>query len=274
MSVSRPSSLSTSHKLWEHIKKWGRNAPVYIVVHFTGGFSDNLWGMTSIYKSYLEHGSNAHYLVGSSAIWEMVNPKTHYCTYSCGSPVGKKNMCRVDGWGPATYRGPLSMSLAGVVGHSNSINVEICSCKSGPRSCDPMSPGWYFSDSTYLRAVQLCAWLCDEHGIKVSNIVMHNQVTGKLCPAMWCNAPGAESGLGQFRRDVSLLLNDLQEDTPVSPSPEPAGGTINVAMGTLYYSRPSEDSAIVDQATSDTDEAYSVEQNNFYYTQHGWVNVG
>lgn len=269
MAVSKP-SISGVHKLWTNIKRWGRNAPAYIVIHFTAGFSknsDSFGGMLNIYKSYVEHGSNAHYLVGRDAIWEMVNPKTYYCTYSCGSSVGKKNQCQLPGW----FGGKLAMSHAGVAGHSNTINVEICSCKAGLRRCNPMDTDWYFSDGAYVNAVMLTAWLCDEFGIKVDHIIMHNQITGKLCPAMWCNYDGAEAGFDRFRMDVSRLLNDIQEDTPVSPNPEPSGGTINVAADSLFYSRPSSDSVIVGMAQSDASMSYSVQNGNFYYTNKGWI---
>lgn len=270
MSVSKPSMTST-YRLWSNIKRWGKNRPAYIVVHFTSGFSDSFGAMLSIYKSYNERGSNAHYMVGPGRIWQMVDPKTYYCTYSCGSAVGKKNQCIVPGWGPSAYTGPMAMSHAGIVGHSNSINVEICSCKAGRKKCDPMDDDWYFSNDTYMSAIQLCAWLCDEFSIKVSNIVMHNQVTGKLCPAMWCNHSGAEAGFEQFRKDVAYLLNDVQEDTPVSPNPEPTGGTVQVAEGSFYYSRPSLDSPIVAQAQTNTTEQYTISKQGFYYTEKGWV---
>jgi len=271
MSVSKP-TMSSAHKLWANITRWGRNVPAYIVVHFTGGFVDNAAGMLATYKSYAERGSNAHYLVGRDSIWEMVDPKTHFCTYSCGSRVGKKNACEVPGWGPSTYKGPLSMSHAGVAGHSNTINVEICSCKEGRKSCDPMDDGWYFNDSTYFNAVKLVAWLCDEFGIKVTSIIMHNQVTGKLCPAMWCNRPNAEDGLETFRSNVAALLNEVDEDTPVtSPNPMPQGGIVNVARGSLFYSRPNADSPIVAQADSDVSLPYTVTSNGFYYTDNGWI---
>lgn len=270
MSVSKP-SISSAHKLWANIKRWGRNSPVYIVIHFTSGFSqnsDNAAGMLAAYKSYVERGSNAHYLVGRSAIWEMVNPKTHYCTYSCGSAVGKKNQCQMPGW----FGGKLAMSHAGVAGHSNTINIEMCSCKAGLRRCNPNDDDWYFSDGVYTNAVMLTAWLCDEFSIKVNNIIMHNQITGKLCPAMWCSPAGDESGLDQFRKDVAGLLNEIQEDTPIqSPNPEPEGGMINVAAGEAFYSRASADSVIVGQASSNTSLSYSVTKNGFYYTDMGWV---
>ena len=274
MAVSKP-SISSAHKLWSNITRWGRNAPAYIVIHYTSGFSknsDSTAGMLAAWKSYAERGSNAHYLVGKDAIWEMVNPKTHFCTYSCGSRVGKKNTCEVPGWGPATYKGPLSMSHAGVAGHSNTINIEICSCKTGRKKCDPMDDGWYFNDETYMKAVQLTAWLCDEFGIKVSNIIMHNQITGKLCPAMWCNAPGAEAGFETFKQNVAMLLNEIEEDTPVpSPSPAPEGGTVNVAADSFFYSRPDVNAPIVAQSQSATIMPYTVSKNGFYYTDSGWV---
>ena len=271
MAVSKP-SISGAHRLGANITRWGRNVPAYIVIHFTSGFSDSTSNMLKIYQSYVERGSNAHYLVGKSAIWEMVNPKTHFCTYSCGSRVGKRNACALDGWGPSTYKGPLSMSHAGVAGHANTINVEICSCKTGRRRCDPMDDGWYFNTETYMKAVQLTAWLCDEFGIKVSNVIMHNQVTGKLCPAMWCNSPGAEAGFETFKQNVASLLNEVEEDTPVeSPSPMPEGGTINVAADAYFYSRPSMNSPIVGNTHAAESLSYTIEKNGFYYTDNGWI---
>ena len=272
MSVSKP-KITTLYRLSSNVQKWGHNRPAYLVVHFTGGFSDSFGAMNKIYKSYLERGSNAHYLVGNNAVWQMVDPNTYYCTYSCGSAVGKKNVCIVPGWGPSTYTGAMSMSHAGIVGHSNSINVEICSCKTGHKRCNPMDDGWYFSDNTYSTAVKLCAWLCDEYSIKITNIVMHNQVTGKLCPAMWCNHTGAESGFEKFKRDVSYVLNDVLDGELISPNQEPEGGTINVPRGTYFYSRPDPFSPIVGQTTEDETIHYTVTKSGFYYTESGWVAV-
>lgn len=270
MSATRP-SVNSSYRLGEHIYNWGRHTPVYIVMHFTGGFSDSKSAMLSIYKSYLARGSNAHYLVGASDIWEMVNPHTYYCGYSCGSPVGRKNACLAPGWGPSAYKGTLSMSHAGIAGHSNTINVEVCSCKEGNKRCDPLDDGWYFSDETYVNTVRLVSWLCDEFGIRTDRIIMHNQVTGKLCPAMWCNRPGAEAGFEQFRKDVSAVLNEVEEDTPVSPSPKPMDGTIIVAADSLYYSRPNVDSIVVGMAQTDATEGYTLRNGDFYYTDKGWT---
>lgn len=261
----------SSRSLVEHIKIWGRNRPQYVVIHFTGGTSDTAAGQLFTYKSYLRDGSNAHYLVGAAGIWEMVNPKLFYCTCSVGSSCGKKNECKMPGWGPSTFRGKLCMSHAGVVGHQNSISVEICSGKKGRKISDPMDDGWYFSDHNYKLAVELVAWICDEWSIKTDHIVMHNQVTGKLCPAMWCNSTGAEQGFFKFREDVAYKMNEL--DRPIeSPTPEPdKTGTVQVAKGAYFYARPLTSSARVGQATSDTSIEYSFEQNGFYCTEQGWV---
>lgn len=275
MAVTKP-SISTSHKLAEHIKAWGRYSPAYIVIHFTGGFyenSDTLVSMQNVFKSFLTTGSNAHYLVGRDAIWELVNPKYFYCTYSCGSSVGRKNKCKIPGWGPETYTGSLSMSHASIAGHTNTINVEICSCKEGTHKSDPMDDGWYFNDSTYVNAVKLCAWLCDEFGIKVSNIIMHNQVTGKICPAMWCNREGAETGFNEFKQCVSAILNEVDVDTLESPNKAPTKGLIDVAADSLFYSRPRIDSPVVYVAQAKTSMEYTLKKGQFYYTDNGWIQV-
>lgn len=273
MSVSKP-NISTLYRLSRNIKSWGRYSPTYIVIHFTGGFSetsDTLGGMMSSYKLFLQGGSNAHYLVGRDAIWEMVNPKSYYCTYSCGSSVGKVNACVIPGWGPSAYKGPLSMSHAALAGHTNTINVEICSCKSGRKTCDPMDDGWYFNDSTYLNAVKLCAWLCDEFSIKINNIIMHNQVTGKICPAMWCNREGAENGFNAFKQNVAAILNEVDEDTPVSPSPKPTGGTLRIAADTIFHSRPNANSPVVYVSKAESSMEYSIKNGDYYYTDNGWT---
>lgn len=189
----------------------------------------------------------------------MVNPKLYYCTYSCGASVGKRSECKIPGWGPVTYVGALSLSHARLAGHTNTINIEVCSCKAGKVRCEPMDDGWYFTDETYTNAVNLIAWLCQEFSIKVDNIIMHNQITGKLCPAMWCNRKGAEAGFAKFKSDVSALLNGINtSSTFKSPSPKPGGGKIKVSADTLFYSRPNPDAPVMAVAQADTEMEYSI----------------
>lgn len=270
MAISKPSVTST-YKLTQNISFWGRNRPSFLVVHFTGGLRDDYAGMLATYKSYLAAGSNAHYLVGSSGIWEMVNPELYYTKCSVGSACGKKNECKVKGWGPDTYRGKLACDHAGVAGHTNCISVEICSSKAGRKITDPMDAGWYFKDSTYKKAVELCAWICDHWSIKIDHIIMHNQITGKLCPAMWCNTDGAEAGFFQFREDIAYKMNEISRPI-VSPSPEPDNTrTVSVGVGAYFYSRPKTNSARMGQAQADVILPYTTEQNGFCCTEQGWV---
>lgn len=276
MSILKP-KISTANKLTKNIKPWGRNYPRYVVFHFTGGFGENSDTTTGMMDSYIHmesNGSNAHYLVGRDSIWEMVNPKTYYCTYSCGASVGRQSECLIPGWGPLTYMGSLSMSHSKLAGHTNTINVEVCSCKVGTSICKPMDSGWYFTDGTYTNAVKLIAWLCQEYGIKIDNIIMHNQITGKICPAMWCNREGAEAGFSKFKEDVSSMLNGLNtSDTFKSPSPKPEGGRITIPMDSLFYSRPSMDAPIRSVAKSDMDLEYTIKEGDFYCTPKGWTMV-
>lgn len=270
MAISKP-SIDSRYKLTSNVARWGRNRPSFLVVHFTGGLADTPAAQLLTYKSYLSAGSNAHYLVGASGIWEMVDPEQFYTRCSVGSACGVKNECKVKGWGPDTYKGSLACDHAGIAGHSNSISVEICSAKAGRRVCDPMDAGWYFTDSTYRKAVVLCAWICDHWSIKIDHIIMHNQVTGKLCPAMWCNSDGAEAGFFKFREDIAYRMNEI--DRPiVSPNPEPDNTrTVEVGIGEYFYSRPKEESAKTGQARSDMTLTYSIEQNGFCCTDQGWV---
>lgn len=269
--MDKPKNIRVTHRLWANISRWGRLSPKYLVVHFTSGIgdsADSTRAMNRIYRTYVDRGSNAHYMVGRDEIWEMVDPHTYYTKYSCGSPVGRKNACKIPDWGVTAYKGPLSMSHAGLAGHTNTINVEVCSCKNGPKRCSPMDDGWYFHPDTYGNAVNLFAWLCEEFGIKVSDIIMHNQVTGKLCPAMWCNRDGAEAQFEQFKQDVGALLNEA----PVPEPPmAPAGGMVSVSAGTLFYARPDTDGIVLAQAKADMTMEYTIKNGLFVYTDMGWT---
>ena len=268
MTVSRPSITSEPLPL-KNTRPWSQYRPEYIVVHFTGGLVDSPAGQLATWESYKEAGTNAHYLVGRGGIWEMVDPSLFMVAASVGASCGKKMPCKVEGWGPSSARSRLSMSHAKIVGHQNSLSVEICSAKKGCRVCDPLSPGWYFEQDTYEKAVQLVAWMCDNWSIKVDHIVMHNQVTGKLCPAMWCTSDAALAGFFQFKEDVSYVLNDIQHDA-VTAGPG-QGGSVRVEAGAWFYSRPMEASAVVGQADKASQLPYEMEQNGFYYTGSGWV---
>lgn len=269
MTISKP-SVSTAHKLTRNISFWGVNRPAYLVIHFTGGLTDTPSAQLATYKSYLEAGSNAHYLVGSDGIWEMVDPEIYYTRCSVGASCDKKSECVVKGWGPAAYRSKVACDHAGVAGHQNCISVEICSAKAGRKICDPLDPGWYFTDDTYARAVELSAWICDHWSIKTPNIIMHNQITGKLCPAMWCNADGAEKGFFKFREDVAYRLNDIPHEA-LSPTAAPDKTKITVPQGAYFYSRPTASSARIGQATNNLILESTLEQNGFCYTEQGWV---
>lgn len=279
MSVSKP--LITKHPLpltspmgKPTVTMWGRNRPAYIVVHFTGGLYDDAKAMASILSNFANAGTNAHYLVGALESWEMIDPDIYYTRVSVGSPVGKKSLCKIPGWGQDAYKGPLSASHAGIVGHSNSISVEICSRKTGMIAMRPTDLGWYFSSSTYANAVRLVAWLCDKYGIRVDHIVMHNQVTGKLCPAMWCNRDGAESGFYRFIEDVSNIVNEVApaDATYVTPDEgEQLEGTIAIPAGSTYRVRPESTATCVGIAESDSSEPYSLSSGKYYYTDKGWV---
>ena len=104
-----------------------------------------------------------------------------------------------------------------------------------------MDNDFYFPDATYKNLVALAAWLLDEFSIPLTNLIMHHQITGKLCPAMWCNSKDAINQWNLFKSDVAQVLNkaptadDLPAPTGASSESGGTEGTISVKKGTPYY---------------------------------------
>ena len=69
--------------------------------------------------------------------------------------------------------------------NSNCINIEVCSNKVNKKSLLATDTDWYFTDSELDLTAQLIAKLMKEFNIDIDHVIMHHEVTGKWCPAMW-----------------------------------------------------------------------------------------
>lgn len=136
--------------------KRGRALPVsFLVIHYvgaTGGAEANAkyYGANKVLAS-------AHYFVGhaseGAAVFGSVDEAD--TAYHCGRSDGK-------------YKHPTCRN-------ANSIGIEMC--------CHQMASGlWYFDPETVDRTVELAWDIMARHGIPITNVVRHYDVTGKLCP--------------------------------------------------------------------------------------------
>lgn len=286
MTISKPAIRHTYSIDW-HVARWGsgRNAPApeYVVVHFTGtGGAGGSAGQ--VYKEWASRPeaarANTHYLVDASGIYECVDPKKYACQYACASkPADNHIQYYVSGNGhPSQYAGT-HLKLAG---NFNTINIEACSAKRTPVSRRPdayMDPDFYFPDETYGNLVELVSWLLDEYGIPLNNLIMHHHISGKLCPAMWCNSDSAFNGWFAFKNDVATVLNKpvMAEDLP-KPTGEgtaegtDVSGTISVYAGQPIYMSPN--GVIVGYFDADKTISYTFYRDGHYYTSVGYVKAG
>lgn len=281
MTVQKP-SISHSFSIDWGIKQWGRGkmapAPEYVVVHFTGSGGKGGTALNT-YKDWLSREKkarcNTHYIVDASGIYEGVDPKKYGCLYATGSKPSEEHIS----FYPDS---PMACSHIKLAGNFNTINIEACSAKRSPvsrRRDAYMDTDFYFPDATYTNLVSLASWLLDEFGIPLSNLIMHHQITGKLCPAMWCNNPEAFSQWSAFKSDVATVLN--KSTTPDElPAPEGpasgsggASGTIDVKAGAPYYMDP-EGMVTLGYIESDRTLEYTSVKGNMYYTGAGYVQGG
>lgn len=85
----------------------------------------------------------------------------------------------------------LSMRLNGKINNSNVISIEMCSSKVDKTKVDsPMYSDWYITDKVLKNAQDLTKYLMTEYNIPLSNVVMHHEITGKICPAPFCRNEG------------------------------------------------------------------------------------
>ena len=87
----------------------------------------------------------------------------------------------------------------GVCRNSNCINLEICSNKKNRKSLSADDTDWYFTDAELALAAELVKHLMKTYGISADHVIMHHQVTGKLCPAMWTHSEAELEGWRKFQ---------------------------------------------------------------------------
>lgn len=277
MAVRKPNILRLFSIDW-HISRWGKGknarAPEYVVVHFTG--SGGRGGSAiATYKDWLSREKskrgNSHYIVDATGIYEGVDPKKYACMFACAAKEHKQST--------ALFKGSRSCDHIKVAGNYNTINIEACSAKRTPVRKSPdqyMDPDFYFPNDTYRNLVELVAWLLDDFGIPLTNLIMHHQISGKLCPAMWCNSTEAYAGWDSFKEDVAKVLNKpiMAPDLPL-PSGKGTetgtnmSGTIQVKKGDPIYMNPG--GIVIGYISEDKSLQYKFIREEYYYTDEGYV---
>ena len=148
----------------------------YIVLHYTAGTKSvkgSARNVASMFKSGSVGGS-ADFIVDDVEIVQYNSDIAHRACWSVG---GKKYSYMTTSEGGRYY---------GICTNSNSINIEMCSNKVNTKKLGATDTDWYLTEATINNAVELTKYLMKQYNIPVENVIMHHQVTGKICPNPWC----------------------------------------------------------------------------------------
>lgn len=179
----------------------------WIVFHYTAGTTSKSGSAVNLASGY-----KAGSLVASS---DFVVDDTTIVQYN-------KDIKNRYTWGVGGNKYPsMSTSLGGQFYgkcvNRNCINIEVCSNKLNRKSLQATDDDWYFTESELNLTAQLIAQLMKTYNIDINHVIMHHQVTGKLCPAMWTQK---ESQLVNWRNFIAQVEKYSGKTSSTTVKPE------------------------------------------------------
>src|SRR5574344_1239917 len=170
-------------------------APKWLVIHYTAGTQSRQGAARNNAAMFARPSTeaSADYIVDDA---ECVQYNPNPCVYYCWA-VGDTDASRTNALA-AKYKGKAT--------NGNCISIEMCSSKrDGGASYKATDTDWYFTDAVINNTVELARWLMAAYSIDIDHVIMHNMVSGKLCPAMWSQSRAAVAGWYDF-------LDRLEDD--------------------------------------------------------------
>lgn len=135
----------------------------YIAVHYTATPGDTARGECLAFQD-VYRAASAHYFVDGGGAWRCVMDRD--ISWHCGNDVYYHDFCR----------------------NSNSIGIEMCCLKGDPSNAySAYDSDWYFSEQTMENTSKLVRELMMRYGIPLENVVRHNDISHKVCPAPFVN---------------------------------------------------------------------------------------
>lgn len=155
-----------------HITKCPNRNIKYLVIHYTAGSTSKVGTAFNIYNAFVSRKASADFVVDDNTIIQC-NPdiKNYYC-WAIGD---KLNQNSSGGY------------LYGKATNANVISIEMCS-NCSPNTTAAVSQanhsGWYFTDATINKAIELAKIVMKKYNIPIENVIRHYDVSGKLCPGV------------------------------------------------------------------------------------------
>ena len=185
------------------------NRPLeWIVFHYTAGVtskSGSAVNLATWYKSGSAAASSDFVTDDTTIVQYNKDIKNRY-TWGVG---GNKYLSMSTSLGGRYY---------GKCKNSNCINIEVCSNKKNRSTLLATDTDWYFTESQLDLTAQLIAHLMKEYSIDINHVIMHHEVTGKLCPAMWTQNESALTNWYNFKKLVLKYYGESSTVEPISPS--------------------------------------------------------
>lgn len=147
----------------------------YICIHYTAGTNSNQGvarNVANLFKN-ANVGGSADFIVDDVEFVQYNGDiKNRYC-WSVGGDKYKTMSTKLGG--SHYYK----------CFNNNSISIEICSSKVNKNTLNVTDNDWYLTEDAVNNAVELTKYLMKTYNIPVERVIMHHQVTGKVCPQPW-----------------------------------------------------------------------------------------
>ncbi len=174
----------------------------YIVLHYTAGTSSKagIAQNTANYFATTTTQASADFIVDDENIVQYNGDlNNRYCWAVGGSKYTKKYTSE-------------SAKFYGICKNSNSISIEMCSNKTNTNKLNAEDTDWYLTEATINNAVELAKYLMKTYNIDADHVIMHHNVTGKVCPNPWCVN---ESRLIDWKKFKNRLTNTSTSTTTI-----------------------------------------------------------
>ena len=147
----------------------------YITVHYTADIGATAHEECLAFEDRYRAAS-AHFFVDETGVWRCVRDKD--ISWHCGADTYYHDFCR----------------------NATSIGIEMCCYKGSTYSVSAYDSDWYFADKTVENTAALVREMMMRYGVPLENVVRHNDVSHKVCPAPYVNSFSAWQG---FLKKVS-----------------------------------------------------------------------
>ena len=193
---TQASAINIIQKTSTHNTTPTNRKPEWIVLHYTAGTSSAQGAAKNVaaYFSKSPNQASADFIVDDVDIVQYNPDPTRYYCWSVG---GGKYTNKANS---------LSAKYYGQCTNKNSVSIEMCSRKKNTSTLNASDPDWYITEETVNNAAKLTQYLKNLYNIDNSHIIMHNMVTGKLCPQPWCRNEAALTNWNNFLSKLNIAI--------------------------------------------------------------------